>query len=85
MAARTIDGPEKDWLNLADVLRHTGLSKSSLYRLIEQGKFPSAAVITAGVKKWHWDAIVYWNLYVRYFGRPEAQDRPEDASTIHGP
>lgn len=78
MPARVIDGPEKDWLKLGEVLRFTGLTKSTLYRLIERGEFPPASQISPGVRMWHWTHVVYWSFRVQIFGRVAAGEEGEE-------
>lgn len=47
-------------LRLRDVQRATGLSRSSLYRLASEGRFPSAVKLTPHATAWHESEILAW-------------------------
>jgi len=65
MAARTIDGPDKDWLTSAEVRVLFGISKGTLQKLIRSGEFPtSLEIVPGGMRGWSWEDIVYWRLRV---------------------
>ena len=81
MAARVIDGPEKDWLRLSEIIDRTGIPKTTLYKLIKEKKFPPARSLTGGIKRWHWEDYVYWTLHVKIFGMPDEGD--EDKDDLH--
>ena len=47
-------------LRLPEVSRLTGLSRSSVYRLIAQGQFPKPRKLTAHASAWREDEIQKW-------------------------
>ncbi|MDD3577112.1 helix-turn-helix transcriptional regulator [Halothiobacillus sp.] len=49
-------------LRMPDVQRMTGLSRSSIYRLIAQGNFPSAIKLSSLAVGWRQSAIEVWLL-----------------------
>lgn len=64
MAARTVDGPDKDWLDMADLTHLTRMSESTIKRLIAEGDFPKPKELSRNVKMWHWTDYLYWCLRV---------------------
>jgi predicted DNA-binding transcriptional regulator AlpA len=56
-------------LELADVVRETGLSRGTLNRLIAAGEFPRACKITDRIRLWPWSDVVWWKLSVELKGR----------------
>ncbi|HJZ53956.1 MAG TPA: AlpA family phage regulatory protein [Gemmataceae bacterium] len=87
MAARTIDGPEKDWLDMADVTHRTRMSESTIKRLMGQGEFPRPQRVSEGIAYWHWLQIVHWELTKMFAAHNQANPqkaaarppRPESA------
>ena len=49
-------------LRLSTVLARTGLSRSTLYRKIEDGTFPPQVKIAVRCVGWHESAIIQWTL-----------------------
>jgi Predicted transcriptional regulator len=47
-------------LRRAEVERLVGLSRSSLYRLIERGEFPRPLTISSRAVRWRADEIATW-------------------------
>lgn len=69
MAARSIDGPEKDWLTAADLVALLRVSKATLKRLIASGEFPRAMEVSPGIRLWSWRDVVYWQLKIELRSR----------------
>lgn len=81
MAARTVDGPEEDWLDLRDLVKLTRLSESTINRLIRSGEFPRAKQVSPGVQMWHWTDYLYWSLRVAIRDRLTPDKSPEPAES----
>ena len=47
-------------LGLRSVVQRTGLSKSTLYRLIKQGAFPPPLQLAARAVRWRSDEVDEW-------------------------
>ena len=47
-------------LRIPQVIERTGLSKTHLYRLIQQGKFPKSHKLSERVSAWDEQAITAW-------------------------
>lgn len=83
MAARTIEGPEKDWLDMADLTHLTRLSESTIKRLIATGEFPAALEVTSGLRMWSWKDVLFWQLRVEL--RPRMLGGAKAAGGHRGP
>lgn len=89
MAARTVDGPDKDWLDMRDMAHLTRLSESTIRRLVAEGTFPPPRHISSGTRMWHWSDYLYWSLRVQIFGQPaggedETEPEPDKARPVRG-
>ncbi len=83
MAARTVEGPKKDWLDMADLIKVMRMSESTILRLIAAGEFPEPLQTSPGIKMWSWRDVVYWNLRVET--RPRlAQPTPSPPASGRG-
>lgn len=80
MAVRSIDGPEKDWLDMADLTKLLRLSESTIKRLVDSGEFPSALEPTPGTRMWSWRDVLYWQLRVEMRPRLEKKVRRKGSS-----
>jgi excisionase family DNA binding protein len=78
VAARTIDGPERNYLTIEQVAEQVGMSKSTVRRLIAAGRFPRAAKLTGGTSKWTWRQVVFWQLYIEM--RPYLRKKNPESS-----
>lgn len=47
-------------LRLPDVIRATGLARSSIYDLIAAGRFPRPVPLTATARAWREDEVQQW-------------------------
>ena len=47
-------------LRLPDVIRSTGLARSSIYDLIAAGRFPRPVPLTATARAWREDEVQQW-------------------------
>ena len=47
-------------LRLSDVCARTGLGKTSIYRLISSGDFPTQVQITPGARGWFASEVTAW-------------------------
>ncbi|WP_297899993.1 AlpA family phage regulatory protein [Metallibacterium sp.] len=47
-------------LRLPEVIRSTGLARSSIYDLIREGRFPAPVPLTATARAWRSDEIETW-------------------------
>lgn len=47
-------------LRLPEVLNRTGLSRTTIWRLMRAGQFPASVQITAALTGWYEDEIVAW-------------------------
>jgi predicted DNA-binding transcriptional regulator AlpA len=83
MAQRTIDGPEPDWLDMADLTRLLRLSESSIKRLIDAGEFPLPLEVTAGTRMWGWRDVLFWQLKVEL--RPRMVKKEKVTGAQKGP
>ena len=52
--------PVKQVMNLRDVLMALGISKSTLYRLIDAGKFPAPFKLGERINAWRVETIEVW-------------------------
>lgn len=60
-STQTKDGGKPDTLlRLAGVENLTGLRKSTLYRLIQEGKFPRGIRLSARATAWSLNAVSAW-------------------------
>lgn len=75
MAARTVDGPEKDWLDDDEVAILLGVSVKTLERLIAEDGFPEGHVIRGQTVKWTWDDVVFWRWFVEKRGRMKVAEK----------
>ena len=55
-----MDGNEPRIMRLPEVLRVTGLSKSTLYRKKKAGLFPESVELGERAKGWHATAVYAW-------------------------
>ncbi len=53
-------GPIRKALRIPQVIERTGLSKTHLYRLIQQGKFPKSHRLSERVSAWDEQDISAW-------------------------
>jgi predicted DNA-binding transcriptional regulator AlpA len=62
MAARTVDGPEQEWLTLEEVCQRVRLRDTKIRELMKLGLFPRPRPRYPGEKKllWHWLAVYVW-------------------------
>ena len=60
-------------LRLPEVSEMTGLSRSSIFRLIETGQFPGSVRLTQRAIGWHAEDVRSWIEQ-----RPHAQKKGED-------
>lgn len=56
-------GSEERMLRLRSVERMTGLSKSTLYRMIKQGRFPAPLRMTRKAVRWRREEVHEWLLH----------------------
>ena len=57
----TVDANSIDrMIKLPEVIRMTGLSRSSIYLLIKKGNFPSQVKLSTRSSGWHWREINSW-------------------------
>ena len=59
MAAQTLSNEER-FLRLREVLDMTGLSRSSLYAMVSEGKFPEPVAISGRSKAWLLSETTSW-------------------------
>ena len=59
MEVRPMSNPERI-IRLKTVLDRTGLSRSTLYRKIAEGTFPSQVPISINGAGWHESAVSHW-------------------------
>ena len=53
-------GPIRKALRIPQVIERTGLSKTHLYRLVQQGKFPKPHNLSERVRAWDEWAVAAW-------------------------
>lgn len=58
--AAAADGPRERFLRRPEVERLTGLSRSHIYRLMAEGRFPAAIQITPRVVAWLATEVEAW-------------------------
>ena len=58
--AMTTDTPDRI-LRINTVLERTGLSRSTLYRKIQQGTFPKQIAISTRCTRWRASAVAEWD------------------------
>lgn len=83
MAARTVDAPEQDWLDMRDLIRVLRLSKTSLKRLIDLGEFPQPLEPTPGTRMWLWSDVLYWRMRVELRSRLVRRERSTGSTGVH--
>lgn len=49
-------------IRLAEVEHKTGLSRSTIYRLLSADAFPAAIALTEGCKRWSEESVEEWIL-----------------------
>ena len=59
------DHPLPDLLTLDEVLERTSVSRSGLYRLIQQGRFPEPTKVGERMIRWHREDYEDWLLAQR--------------------
>ena len=59
-AANQLSAEPSDTLRLPKVRQRTGLGRSTIYRLIAQGRFPSAVQLAPRAVGWHKADIDAW-------------------------
>lgn len=64
MAARSIDGPEKDWLDINDLCHLLRMSEGTVRNLIRKGQFPKPLHTSPQGRFWPWEVVVWWRLNV---------------------
>jgi prophage regulatory protein len=47
-----------------DLVPLTGLSRSTIYRLVEKGEFPKPVKLSARVVGWEEDAVLHWKASI---------------------
>ena len=55
-----IDPPEDRIYRLPEVLERTGLKKSSIYAMVEEGRFPPPVQLTPRAIGWHAHEVKAW-------------------------
>lgn len=55
-----IDRSKDSLIRLADVKRRTGLSRTTIYKKVGQGKFPKPTPISEGLVAWYESDIDTW-------------------------
>ena len=63
--------PRDRLLRLPDVEATTGCKKSTIYKLMKEGKFPSCVRITARMAAWPESAVLQW-VQARIAGEVQA-------------
>ena len=63
--------PRDRFLRLPDVEAVTGCKKSTIYKLMKEGKFPSCVRITARMAAWPESAVLQW-VQARIAGEVQA-------------
>ena len=63
--------PRDRLLRLADVEAATGCKKSTIYKLMKEGKFPHCVRITARMAAWPESAVLQW-VQARIAGEVQA-------------
>ena len=76
MATRTLDGPEQDWLDIADLVRITRLSETTIRRMIKAGRFPAPFAISPQGRMWSWEVVIWWRMTVQFGLNTEGQQGP---------
>lgn len=61
-------------LRLRDVLEHTGLSRSTVYRRMQEGSFPESIQIGTRCTGWRQSAIDAWLKNPMGYGRSASAD-----------
>lgn len=59
MATENSLQPES-FVRLPEVLRHTGLTRSTVYRLAASGDFPKQFKLGERASAWRWGEVVEW-------------------------
>ena len=50
----------ESFVRLPDVIRHTGLSRSSIYRRVADGAFPAPYSLGPRTSGWRWGELQEW-------------------------
>jgi len=50
----------ESFVRLPDVIRHTGMSRSTIYRRISDGAFPAPYSLGPRASGWRWGELVEW-------------------------
>lgn len=54
------DSEELKWMRLPEVMKMTGLSRSSIYQLMKDGKFPKSIRISERTTVWVYAEVQTW-------------------------
>jgi predicted DNA-binding transcriptional regulator AlpA len=76
MAARTLDYPDKDWLDDDEVAALLGVSVKTLERMVAEDGFPEGIAFRGQTVKWLRDDLVYWRLWLERKHRLRPQEKP---------
>jgi predicted DNA-binding transcriptional regulator AlpA len=77
---RTIHGPEKEWLDLTDVLLWIGVSEGTLRRWIRDKQFPPGVNVGGKSLKWGWlDVVAFMHLRSRIPGEGDGTPVDDEA------
>ena len=65
--------PQECLIRLKAVLKRTGLSRSTMYRKVEEGTFPSQIRISARCVAWRESAVEAWLRNPMFYSAVEGQ------------
>ncbi len=55
-----MSNPKEDLINTSEVTKLVPFSRSTLYKLIKQGKFPAPFKPSERINLWHKDVVTKW-------------------------
>jgi hypothetical protein len=78
MAARVIEGPDKEWLNWDDVKDRVRMGETQIREEMAAGRFPTPLRQQANRTLWWWEQISAWERAQAWIpaARPKTRDAP---------
>ena len=76
---RTIDAPDKEWMDLRGLSRWLGVGTKAILAMIESGKICDGVRVGHKTKLWHWRDAVGISIMLSWEGRKvgdESQENP---------
>ena len=75
---RTIDAPDKEWLNATEVAEWLNIKDTAFALLLKEEVIPSGRKLTRSEEYWHWRTVLAISILLEtgYFARKEGVRPP---------